>query len=39
VVQLAADPRLARRFDVVSGIRRGEAEELMLDLAGAVAGA
>ena len=39
VVQLAADPRLVRRFDVVSGIRRGEAEELMGDLAGAVAGA
>ena len=39
VVQLAADPRLVRRFDVVSGIRRGEAEEMMTDLAGAVAGA
>jgi tRNA(adenine34) deaminase len=39
VVQLAADPRLARRFDVVSGILRSEAEELMTDLAGAVAGA
>jgi len=39
VVQLAADPRLERRFDVVSGIRRGEAEELMGDIAGAVAGA
>jgi tRNA(adenine34) deaminase len=39
VVQLAADPRLERRFAVVSGIRRDEAEELMLDVAGAVAGA
>ncbi len=39
VVQLAADPRLVRRFDVVSGIRRGEAEDMMTDLAGAVAGA
>ncbi len=39
VVQLAADPRLDRRFDVVSGIRRGEAEELMGQSAGALAGA
>jgi len=39
VVQLATDPRLHRRFDVVSGIRRGEAEELIAGLAGAVAGA
>jgi tRNA(adenine34) deaminase len=39
VVQLAADPRLDRRVDVVSGIRRGEAEELMGNLVGAAAGA
>jgi tRNA(adenine34) deaminase len=39
VIQLAADPRLDRRFDVVSGIRRAEAEELMGTLAGAAAGA
>jgi tRNA(adenine34) deaminase len=39
VLQLAADPRLGRRFDVVSGIRRGEAEELMGNLAGAASGA
>src|SRR5262245_36288219 len=39
VLQLAADPRLDRRLDVVSGIRRGEAEELMGALAGAVSGA
>jgi tRNA(adenine34) deaminase len=40
VLQLAADPRLGRRFDVVSGIRRGEAEELMgAVLAGVASGA
>ena len=39
VLQLAADPRLDRRFDVVSGIRRGEAEELIGELAGAGSGA
>jgi tRNA(Arg) A34 adenosine deaminase TadA len=39
VLQLAADPRLDRRFDVVSGIRRAEAEELMGALAGAGSGA
>jgi tRNA(adenine34) deaminase len=39
VLQLAADPRLDRRFDVVSGIRRGEAEELMAAGVGALAGA
>jgi tRNA(adenine34) deaminase len=39
VLQLAADPRLDRRIDVVSGIRRGEAEELMGTLAGAASGA
>ena len=29
VIQLADDPRLGRRLDVVSGIRRAEAEELI----------
>jgi tRNA(adenine34) deaminase len=39
VIQLADDPRLGRRLDVVSGIRRAEAEDLMGVLAGALAGA
>jgi tRNA(adenine34) deaminase len=39
VLQLASHPSLARRLDVVSGIRRAEAEELMGELAGAVTGA
>ena len=34
VIQLADHPGLGRRLDVVSGIRRGEAEELMGELAG-----
>jgi tRNA(adenine34) deaminase len=39
VIQLADHPGLGRRLDVVSGIRRAEAEELFGDLAGAVTGA
>jgi tRNA(adenine34) deaminase len=39
VLQLASDPRLGRRFDVVSGIRRGEAEELMGTLVDTLVGA
>ena len=39
VIQLADDDRLGRRLDVVSGIRRAEAEELLGDLDGAVSGA
>ncbi len=39
VIQLADDGRLGRRLDVVSGIRRAEAEELIGDLDGAVTGA
>jgi len=39
VIQLADDPRLGRRLEIVSGIRRGEAEELMGTLAGAASGA
>jgi tRNA(adenine34) deaminase len=39
VIQLADEPRLGRRLEVVSGIRRAEAEELMGEVAGAVAGA
>ena len=39
VIQLADDVRLGRRVDVVSGIRRAEAEELMGELDGAVSGA
>jgi len=38
VIQLAQHPALARRLNVVSGIRRAEAEEL-LSLAGGVSGA
>ena len=39
VIQLADHAGLGRRLDVVSGIRRGEAEELMGELTGAVSGA
>jgi tRNA(adenine34) deaminase len=39
VIQLASHPALGRRLDVVSGIRRAEAEELMGELTGAVSGA
>ena len=39
VIQLADAPGLGRRIDVVSGIRRGEAEELLGALEGAVSGA
>ncbi len=39
VIQLADDPRLGRRLEVVSGIRRVEAEELTGELEGAVSGA
>ena len=39
VLQLASHPSLGRHLDVVSGIRRAEAEELMGELAGAVSGA
>ena len=39
VIQLASDPRLGRRLEVVSGIRRAEAEELAGSLDGALTGA
>jgi hypothetical protein len=39
VIQLADSPRLGRRVDVVAGIRRAEAEELMGTLEGSVSGA
>ncbi len=39
VIGLADDDRLGRRLDVVSGIRRAEAEELMGELDGAASGA
>jgi tRNA(adenine34) deaminase len=39
VIQLADAPGLGRRIDVVSGIRRSEAEELVGSLEGAVSGA
>jgi tRNA(adenine34) deaminase len=39
VIQLADHPGLARRLDVVSGIRRAEAEELIADLEGPSSGA
>ncbi len=39
VIQLAAHPGLGRRLEVVSGIRRAEAEELMAELEGAASGA
>ena len=39
VIQLADHPGLGRRLDVVSGIRRDEAEELMGELSGALSGA
>jgi tRNA(adenine34) deaminase len=39
VVELSDDPRLGRRLDVVSGIRRAEAEELIGELGGDVSGA
>jgi tRNA(adenine34) deaminase len=39
VIQLTDTPGLGRRIDVVAGIRRAEAEELMGNLAGAITGA
>jgi tRNA(adenine34) deaminase len=39
VIQLANHPGLGRRLDVVSGIRRAEAEELIGELTGALSGA
>jgi tRNA(adenine34) deaminase len=39
VIQLADHPALARRLDVVSGIRRAEAEELLTGLEGPSSGA
>jgi tRNA(adenine34) deaminase len=39
VIQLAETPGLGRRIDVVAGIRRAEAEELMGALAGSISGA
>jgi len=39
VIQLAQEPRLGRRLDVVSGICRMEAEELATGLAAAASGA
>jgi tRNA(adenine34) deaminase len=39
VLQLAQHPALARRLQVVSGIRRDEAEELVLDGEGVLVGA
>jgi tRNA(adenine34) deaminase len=39
VIQLAQDTRLGRRLEVVSGIRRAEAGDLIGALAGAVSGA
>jgi tRNA(adenine34) deaminase len=39
VIQLAQNPGFGRRLDVVSGIRRVEAEELTPDLVGVASGA
>jgi tRNA(adenine34) deaminase len=39
VIQLADTPGLGRRIDVVAGIRRAEAEELMGTLTGTITGA